>query len=211
MMGKKVLNFLRNIDLVFWLLRLNPLLYLAAFNAMKRHGEDEEVQDSFRNNIHKQSLIVYITVIFAWWMFPELLQFLSLRPETLGTMVAITLSVYASMVVVWYVISFGAVPKQYLKSAMLVTFLMLLALTMAATLLGMILFIVFPTKIACVFFAPILISWLGSTVYDSMDLLKAGSDAEGLKFFRLGQRGLPAIASNTELLKQILEELKKQN
>ena len=204
-----VANFLKKIDIIYWFLQFT--LYLGVWLTMKKTGEKPDVRNNVRSNLSKQTIIIYLAGFYSWWAFPELLKMLGqIDNSSIGPIVAVTMAVYTGMEVAWYVISFGAVPKRYLGTAMLVTFLMLLSLTLSATIAISILFIVLPPKAALIFATPIFIAWLASLLYDTMDLLKAGIDEESLIFYRNGGESLGQVAQHTKLLKEMVNLLKTQ-
>lgn len=138
-----------NFDIVYWILRWTILI--PTFRTLKNEIKSGKVEgaeitmEEVKKNTHKHSMVIYSTIALLIYVIPELKE---LQREEISILLTVILPIAAVMGMAWYYISFGAIPESHLLNAYLITFAMFFPFIFSMTLMGTLLLILLPIRIA---------------------------------------------------------------
>jgi len=214
-MKKKICRFIFYPIWPIYALFCNVLFHreLKILERLHEKAEDEakdeaaEVLKNVKDNIWKHVIIFVILAVAVYTTLPAI-KGIAGDNSLMQLLLIATIGFVTLMGVAWYVISFGAVPKAFLKTAFMVTFFLFLAfgvsLVLVAEVLAVMLWPVSHTLVIWIIIAVFAV-YVASIVYDTMDLLKAGVEDASFRFYRVGK---PGMEKQSEILAAILEQNK---
>ena len=133
--------------------------------------------EDITTNTQKQSLSLYFTFFFAWFVSEEI------QSVQIDAVISIIAPILAGVIVIWYVITFGSIRKKFLSEGFTITFFMFTAFNISILLFGMIAWYSLSLRLAIAVIFILLSVAIASFKYDMVDLLRVGIDAEGLEFY----------------------------
>jgi len=154
---------MKNIDPIYWFLRLILLKFIAV--------ERAEGREFVLQNLEKHRKVLWLDIIGG------ILVYFGVKGSgDINTVVLALIAPVTVMGAAWFAVSFGAVPKKLISEAMSITFWMFLGFTLSLTAMFVSVAYISPIVLWPVLLVILLAAIISCIKYDTADGLKAGLD-----------------------------------
>jgi apolipoprotein N-acyltransferase len=176
---------LRFVDPLYWVFRWT--CYSFIFSVLKRETENPkgaaEMLENVMLNTLKQTTVLYVSASMLIWAMPDLRSCLA-NPGNAAMAWGVAIGLVSAALIVWFAVTFGAVPARFVILGIAITWLMLFGLLLGVDLVLVFSWMTLPFRLAVIIQAMFGAMVLGALMYDTVDLLKCGVETAGYDFFR---------------------------